>query len=108
MKRGDVVTISGDGGYAGKPRPAVVVQSDLFNPTHTSVTVVPVTSTLVDAELFRIDLTPSKMNALRIKSQAMVDKIVSVRRDRVGSVVGALTPAELDRIDDAIRLWLAL
>jgi mRNA interferase MazF len=85
-----------------------VVQSDLFNPTHASVTVVPVTSALVDAELFRIDLTPSKLNALRVKSQAMVDKIVSVRGDRVGGVVGALTQTELDRVDDAIRLWLAV
>jgi mRNA interferase MazF len=108
VKRGDVITVAGDGGYANKPRPAIVVQSDFFNPTHASVTVVPVTSTLMDAELFRIDLSPSKTNALKVKSQAMIDKIVSVRRDRVGGVVGSLTSAELDRIDDALRLWLAI
>jgi mRNA interferase MazF len=108
LKRGDVVTVAGSGDFAGKPRPGVVVQSDLFNPTHSSVTVVPVTTTIVDAELFRIELRPTRHNGLRSRSQAMVDKIVSVRRDRIGSRVGALGTPDMERIDGALRLWLML
>jgi mRNA interferase MazF len=108
LSRGDVVTIAGSGDFAGKPRPAVVVQSDLFNPTHASVSVVPVTTTLVKAELFRIDLKPSKENGLRARSQAMVDKVVGVRRDRIGSRLGALAAGDVERIDTALRLWLSL
>ena len=108
LKRGDVITVAGSGDFAGKPRPAIIVQSDLFNGTHSSVTVVPVTTTLVDAELFRIDLTPSKKNCLRAPSQAMVDKITSVRQDRIGTRVGALTAPDMQRIDDAVLTWLSL
>lgn len=108
LRRGDVVTVAGSGDFAGKPRPAIVVQSDLFNATHSSVSVVPVTTTLVDADLFRVPLTPSKKNGLRSASQAMVDKITSVRRDRIGTRVGALAAPDLDRIDDAVRTWLSL
>ena len=108
VTRGDVVTVAGSGDFAGKPRPAIVVQSDLFNPTHASVTVVPVTSSLVDADLFRIDLPTWRDVGLRARSQAMVDKITSVRRDRVGKHVGTLSAGDLERIDAALRLWLAL
>jgi mRNA interferase MazF len=108
LKRGDVVTVAGSGDFAGKPRPAIVVQSDLFNATHSSVSVVPVTTTRVDAELFRIDLTPSKGNGLRTPCQAMADKITGVRRDRIGTHVGALGKADLERVDHAVRTWLSL
>jgi mRNA interferase MazF len=63
LKRGDVVVVALAGDY-GKPRPALVVQSDLFNETHASVTVVPVTSTLVDAPIFRLTVEPSPANGL--------------------------------------------
>jgi mRNA interferase MazF len=108
LKRGDVITVAGSGDFAGKPRPAIVVQSDLFNATHSSVSVVPVTTTLVDADLFRIRLTPSKKNGLRSTSQAMADKITSVRRERIGAHVGALTGPDMERLDEAVRTWLAL
>jgi mRNA interferase MazF len=108
LKRGDVVTVAGSGDFAGKPRPGIVVQSDLFNSTHSSVTVVPITTTLVDAQLFRIEIRPTGDNGLRSRSQAMVDKIVSVRRDRIGSRVGALATPDMQRIDGALRLWLTL
>ena len=44
MKRGTIVVVAAPGAYTGKPRPAVVVQSDLFNPTHASLTICPITS----------------------------------------------------------------
>ena len=72
VKRGDVVICTTSGDY-GKPRPAVVVQSDLFNPTHASVTLCPITSNLQPAPLFRLDLAPAKDNGLKKPSQTTVD-----------------------------------
>ena len=73
MKRGDMVMVAIQGDY-GKPRPALVIQSNLFNETHVSVTVAPVTSTIVDAPLFRLTVDPSSSNGMRSISQIMVDK----------------------------------
>ena len=78
MKRGAVVVVATRGAYTGKPRPALVVQSDLFNPTHASITICPITSDCVDAPLFRLTLPPGSRTGLRIVSQVMIDKIVSV------------------------------
>ena len=107
MKRGDIVIAVTPGDY-GKPRPAAVVQSDLFNPTHASITLCPITSHLVDAPLFRIDLPPTKGNGLEVPSQIMVDKITTVRRDRLRQPIGHLTLAEMDVLIRSLRLWLEL
>ena len=108
LKRGDVVTVAGSGDFAGKPRPAVILQADLFNDTHASFSVVPLTTTLIDAPLFRVDVRATKQNGLRTDSQAMVDKIASVRRDRIARRVGSLSTRDIGRIEDALRLWLAI
>ena len=71
MNRGDVVICAAPGDY-GKPRPAVVVQSDLFNGSHSSVVVCPVTTHLEDAPLFRIPVPAGKTTGLKIESQVMV------------------------------------
>jgi len=107
MKRGDVVISSAPGDY-GKPRPALVVQSDLFNPTHASVVICPITSHLVDAPLFRLSLKPSGGNGLKAESQIMVDKVMAVKRERIGKRIGALTAAEMAGVDVALRMWLDL
>jgi mRNA interferase MazF len=107
VKRGDVVVCAAPGDY-GKPRPAVVVQSDLFNPTHASVTVCPITSELRDAPLFRLTIEPARGNGLRTRSQVMVDKLQSLRRDRIRRSIGVLPPAQLAKVDEALRLWLGL
>jgi mRNA interferase MazF len=107
VKRGELVTVALPGDY-GKPRPAVVVQADLFNETHASVTVAPVTSTLVNAPLFRLAVEPSAQNGLRTLSQVMVDKLTSVRRERIGATIGALEPEALARVSRALTLWLGI
>ena len=84
MNRGDVVLVAARGDSAGKPRPAVVIQSDLFNPTHDSVTLCLITSELRDAPLFRPDLKPTRENGLSKTSQVMVDKIFSAKRGSIG------------------------
>lgn len=107
MKRGDVVVYAGVGDY-GKPRPAVVVQSDIFNETHASVVVCPITSDLMDAEFFRPTLEPAKANGLKKTSQVMIDKMTAVRRDRIAKSIGEVSRVELVRIDRALRIWLDL
>lgn len=84
MRRGDLVMVALQGDY-GKPRPALVIQSDLFD-GHPSVTILPITSELVEAPLFRLSVDPTPGNGLRKRSQVMVDKISDDRpsQDRRG------------------------
>ena len=108
MTRGDIVVVATKGAYTGKPRPVVIVQAQLFNPTHASVTVCPVTSECIDAPLFRITLLPGERTGLLTASQVMVDKVVSVPRPSIGRTIGRCSPEELDAIDDGLRRWLDL
>ena len=106
-QRGDVVICVLSGDY-GKPRPAVVVQSDVFNSTHASITVCPVTTHLEDAPLFRLSLEPSGENGLRAASQIMVDKISTLKIEKVRQRIGHLTELQIDEIDNALKVWLNL
>ncbi len=100
-----IIAIQGD---YGKPRPALVIQSDLFNETHASITVAPVTSTIVDAPLFRLTIDPTNSNGLKSVSQLMLDKITAIRRDKVGKTVGRLDDRTMVRVNRAVGLWLGL
>jgi mRNA interferase MazF len=108
VKRGAIVVVAARGAYTGKPRPALVVQSDLFNPTHASVTVCPITSDCVDAPLFRLTLPPGSRTGLRGVSQIMIDKIVSVPRAAISAEIGECNAGELDALEDGLRRWLGL
>lgn len=108
MTRGDIVVVATKGAYTSKPRPALVVQSDLFNPTHASLTLCPITSDCVDAPLFRITLPPGDRTGLQAPSQVMIDKVVSVPRGSIGRTIGRCDAAELHTVDDALREWLSL
>jgi mRNA interferase MazF len=107
MKRGDVVLVAASGDD-GKPRPAVVVQSDLYNPTHASVTLCLITSDLQDAPLIRLTLEPTRENGLKSISQIMADKIVSVRRERIGKTVGRLSDDDILRLNRSMLTYLGL
>lgn len=104
MRRGDLVTVALQGDL-GKPRPALVIQSDLFD-THPSVTILPVTSELRAAPLFRISVTPSELNALARPSQVMVDKPQSVAREKVGAVIGRLDDETMLAVNRALAVFL--
>lgn len=108
MKRGSLVVVAARGAYTGKPRPALVVQSDLFNPTHASVTVCPVTSDCVDAPLFRLTLPAGPRTGLRSVSQVMVDKVVSVPRAAIREEIGECDDREIEAVEDGLRRWLGL
>ena len=106
MRRGELVTVALPGAY-GKPRPALVIQSDLFD-EHPSVTVLPISSELRETPLFRIDVTPSAANGLRKPSQVMVDKAQSVPRDRLGDPIGRLEDDALLAVTRALAVFLGI
>jgi len=108
VARGAIVVLAGKGAYTTKPRPAVVVQSNVFNATHASVTVCPITSDCVDAPLFRVPLPPGGRTGLAVASQVMVDKVSSVPRGAVDRAIGTCDALHLEQIDDALRRWLDL
>ena len=107
MTRGDVVTVAAAGGY-GKPRPAVIVQSAAFPENHASVVVCQMTTEIVDAPDFRITMEPNGENGLRVRSQIMVDKPVTIRRERVGQVIGRLGGADVLRLNVALAFVMGL
>ncbi len=104
MTRGDLVTIALSGDY-GKPRPALVIQSDLFD-ARPSVSVLSVTSELRDAPLFRIAISPSAVNGLRKPSQVMVGKPQTVARSKIGKTIGRLDDEVIRRVNRALAVFL--
>ena len=106
MRRGDLVTVALSGDY-GKPRPALVIQSDLFD-AHPSVTVLPVTGELRDAPLFRVGLEPNEGTGLRKPSQVMVDKAVTVARDKLGAPFGRVEADVLAELDRLLAVFLGI
>jgi mRNA interferase MazF len=106
VRRGDLVTIALPGDF-GKPRPALVIQSDQFDETGT-VTMLLLSGTLVDAPLIRVMVDPTPENGLRKQSQVMVDKAMTVRRDRIGDPIGRLDDAAMLAVTRALTLFLAI
>jgi mRNA interferase MazF len=107
MRRGDLVTVAATGDY-GKPRPVVVVQSDAFPESHASVVVCQLTSELVDAPDFRVTIEPKPENGLRLTSQVMADKPVTIRRERVGQKIGCLSNQDMARLGIALAFVMGL
>lgn len=106
MRRGDLVTVAMPGDF-GKPRPALVVQSDQFQDTGT-VTVLLLSSTLVNAPLIRPAVEPTPENGLLRPSQVQVDKAMSVRRDRIGEVIGRLDDETMLRATRSLAVFLGI
>jgi len=106
MSRGNVIIVSAPGDY-GKPRPAVIVQSNAMPESHASVVICPMTSELVDAD-FRITIEPSPETGLRVRSQAMADKPVTIRRERIRERIGQLGATDMARLSVALALVMGL
>jgi len=106
MKRSDLVTVALAGDF-GKPRPALIIQADPFELTAT-VTVLLISSNLVDAPLIRLTVEPDAANGLRLASQIMIDKAMTVRRDRIGQVFGRLDPEMMIAVNRSLALFLGL
>ena len=106
MKRGDLVTVALQGDH-GKPRPALVIQSDRFPDTATT-TVLLVTSTLLDAPLVRMTIEPSPDNGLRATSQIMIDKTMTVRTDKLGATFGQVGDTAMLQVSRSLALFLGI
>ncbi|MBA3040243.1 MAG: type II toxin-antitoxin system PemK/MazF family toxin [Alphaproteobacteria bacterium] len=106
MKRGDVVTVAISGDF-GKPRPALVIQADAFDAIGT-VTVLLITSTLAEAPLIRPGIDPGPENGLTRASQIMVDKAMSVRRERIGPVIGHLDEETMLSVTRSLAVFLGI
>jgi mRNA interferase MazF len=106
VRRGDLVTVALQGDQ-GKPRPALIVQADHFADL-AAVTVLPITSTLVEAPLLRVPIEPSDANGLERRSQVMVDKPQTPAREKLGNVIGRLDDATMLAVGRALAVFLGL
>jgi mRNA interferase MazF len=107
VKRGEIWTVAGGGDYAGKPRPAVIVQDDDFDATR-SITVCLCTTDPIEAPLFRLRVEPSEGNGLHATSRLMVDKLTTVSREKLGARIGRLDVEDVVRLNQAMLVFLGL
>jgi mRNA interferase MazF len=106
MSRGDTVIVVAPADY-GKPRPAVIVQSNAIPESHASIVICQMTSDLVEAD-FRITIEPGPETGLRVRSQVMADKPVTIRRERIGRRIGQLGVEDMARLNVALALVMGL
>lgn len=107
MRRGEIWTVAGGADYAGKPRPAVIVQGDSFDGT-ASVTMCAFTTDPTEAALFRLPVEPTEENGLHDASSLMVDKITTVPKRKLGAQIGRLADEDLVRLNRAMMVFLGL
>jgi len=107
MKRGEIWTMAGGSGCAGKPRPVMIVQDDAFA-ERDSVTVCLITTDPADLPVFRIPVEPTTENGLRAASHLMVDKVTTVQRSRLGHRIGQLADDDLLRLNRSLLVFLGL
>jgi mRNA interferase MazF len=106
VKRGDLVTVASQGDY-GKPRPAVVIQSDALNAAP-SVLVALLTSTLREAPFYRLLVEPTETNGLKMPSQIMVDKVLAYPRAKCGAVMGRLSSHDMLVLNNMLSVMIGL
>jgi mRNA interferase MazF len=106
LKRGDIITVAPPGEF-GKPRPALVIQSDLALPA-TTITFLPITSDLRRVPLIRVPISPSGQNGLLKPSEVMVDMIQTSSSNRIGKVVGHLDKHTMQEVEQALMIHLGL
>ncbi|WP_142057638.1 type II toxin-antitoxin system PemK/MazF family toxin [Pseudarthrobacter sp. B4EP4b] len=106
MNRGELWTVSG-GTYAQKPRPALIIQDDLFAESE-SVTLLPLTSQLTDAPLLRLTVEPGRLSGLQQVSQIMVDKLATVRRSNLGERIGRIDSRTMRAVEQSLVVFLGL
>lgn len=106
MRRGDLVTVAMPGDF-GKPRPALIIQADPFAQTGT-VSVLLISGTLVDAPLVRPTIRPTPQNGLRKPSQVMIDKTMTVKRDKLGPSFGRLDDETMLSVTRLLAVFLGL
>ena len=106
MRRGDIVTVAATGDY-GKPRPAVIIQSNMISATD-SVLVALMTSSIAPAPIFRLTLEPTETNGLKVPSQVMVDKILAMPREKCGKVIGRMDQIGIVALNNMLSVMIGL
>ena len=106
MRRGDLVTVALPGDF-GRPRPALVIQPDQFDGTG-SITVLLVSSTMVDAPLIRLTVQPTEGNGLRKPSQIMIDKAMTIRRDKLAEPFGRIDDETIVSVNRSLALFFGI
>jgi mRNA interferase MazF len=107
VKRGEIWTVAGGKDYAGKPRPVVILQDDRFDRTE-SITVCAFTTDPTEAPLFRLPVEPNETNGLRAICRLMVDKITTVPKAKISSLVGRLADEDMVRLNRAVLVFLGI
>jgi mRNA interferase MazF len=107
MTRGEIWTVAGGSDYAGKPRPVIMIQADRFDGLP-SVTICPFTTNPTEAPLFRLAVEPDDENGLRELSRAMIDKITTVSRSKLGRRIGRLSDEDIVRVNRAMLVFLGI
>lgn len=108
MKRGEIYIAAGKGDFSGKPRPSLVVQSDLFNGHHPTISVCPITSELTGDFLQRVAISSDQQTGLDAASEIQIDKLQVIKLTRFGRFVGTAPEEVMTRVEDALRMWLDL
>lgn len=104
--RGDLVTIAIAGDF-GKPRPVLVIQANQFD-EHATVTVLLMSSTLVNAPLLCVSVVPDSSNGLQKESQVMIDKAMTIRREKIGPAFGRIDLNTLVEIERCLAVFLGI
>ena len=107
MKRGEIWTVVAGTGYAGKPRPVVILQDDRFDATD-SLTICAFTTDPTNAPLFRLPIEPDDINGLRAPCRLMVDKITTVPKAKLGARIGHLGDEDTVRLNRAVLVFLGM
>lgn len=108
ITHGAIVELTAPDEGVGGPRVCVVVQADLFNETHATVTLCPLTAVVGGESLFRVAISPQEHTGLTVECEVQVDRITSVRRHRIVKVIGHASATRMEQVDQALRRWLAL
>jgi mRNA interferase MazF len=107
LRRGDLAVLSAPGDY-GKPRPALILQGDEFHRLDSVIAALLTSELQVVPVLFRKRIAPSDGNGLQRESEVMLDKLVTMRRDKVSGPIGRLSSSEMLEINSALALILGL
>ncbi len=107
MRRGELWTAAAGQGYAGKPRPVLIIQDDRFDATD-SITICPLTTTVADIPLLRIPLQPNTTNGLATPSSIMIDKISTVHRSKLGQRIGKVSTTEMLQMERGLLVYLGM
>lgn len=106
MKRGQLIAVALQGDF-GKPRPALIVQSDNFS-EHPTIAVLLVTSTLIEAPLLRITIYPDSINGLQKVSQIMIDKPMNLKREKIAQVLGSIQHQTMVEVERCLAVFLGI